>query len=240
MNLDNFEKEVIEGIEALAQEHDTKVLIIDNLSWLCNAAEDGELAAKLMKELMKFKKKHGWSILVLAHTPKRDMNRPINQNDISGSKKITNFIDSAFSIGFSVLGDSNRYIKEIKTRLGKTTYGANNVINAVIEKYDNFLCFKIVGYGSESEHLQQPKRQNRDTPSTDDSKSEKLQKAFAKIFKTNKDGIGYRELARLLTKEYGYKADKDSGISKSAKDRITEGLTDNIICKKDDKYYLSE
>lgn len=240
MNLDNFEKEVIDGIEALAQKYNTKVLIIDNLSWLCNAAEDGELAAKLMKELMKFKKKHGWSILVLAHTPKRDMNRPITQNDISGSKKIPNFIDSAFSIGFSVLGDSNRYIKEIKTRLGKTTYGANNVINAVIEKTDNFLCFRTIGYGNESEHLQQAKRLNKDYRDTDNSKSEKLQKAFAKIFKTNKDGIGYRELARLLTKEYGYKADKDSGISKSAKDRITEGLTDNIICKKDDKYYLSE
>ena len=38
MNLDNFEKEVIDGIEALAQKYNTKVLIIDNLSWLCNAA----------------------------------------------------------------------------------------------------------------------------------------------------------------------------------------------------------
>ncbi len=239
MNLDNFEKEVIDGIEALAQKYNTKVLIIDNLSWLCNAAEDGELAAKLMKELMKFKKKHGWSILVLAHTPKRDMNRPITQNDISGSKKIPNFIDSAFSIGFSVLGESNRYIKEIKTRLGKTTYGANNVINAVIEKSDNFLCFKTVGYGSESEHLQQPKRQNRDTPSTDDSKSDKLKAVFAKIFKEQDGGINYNELARLVGKEYGYKIDPKDKKCKSGQKRIDDGINESLICKHDDgKYYL--
>lgn len=236
MNLDNFEKEVIDGIEAYAQKCNTKVLIIDNLSWLCNAAEDGELAAKLMKELMKFKKKHGWSILVLAHTPKRDMNRPITQNDISGSKKIPNFIDSAFSIGFSVLGESYRYIKEIKTRLGKTTYGANNVINAVIEKSDNFLYFRIIGYGKESEHLQQPKRLNLDT---DNSKSDKLHKAFAKIFKKQNEGIGRNELARQLAVEYGYKIDKDSKC-KSGQRRIEDGIKEGIICKHDDdgKYYL--
>ena len=238
MNIDNFEKEVIDGIEALAQEYNTKVLIIDNLSWLCNAAEDGELAAKLMKELMKFKKKHGWSILVLAHTPKRDMNRPITQNDISGSKKIPNFIDSAFSIGFSVLGESNRYIKEIKTRLGKTTYGANNVINAVIEKPDNFLQFKTIGYGSESEHLQQSKRQNKDYRETDNSKSDKLRTAFANIFKNHNEGVGRNELARLLAVEYGYKIDKESKC-KSGQHRIDDGIEEGIICKHDDgKYYL--
>lgn len=185
MNLDNFEKEVIEGIDALAQTYDTKVLIIDNLSWLCNAAEDGEVAAKLMKELMKFKKKYGWSILVLAHTPKRDMSKPITQNDISGSKKILNFADAAAAIGKSVLGESNRYIKEIKpSRLGKVTYGANNVISAVIEKPDNFPCFRTIGYGNEGEHLQQSKSAKVKNTSVENNIDRHFFESILKVDKT--------------------------------------------------------
>ncbi len=233
MNLDNFEKEVIDGIEALAQKYNTKVLIIDNLSWLCNAAEDGELAAKLMKELMKFKKKHGWSILVLAHTPKRDMNRPITQNDISGSKKIPNFIDSAFSIGFSVLGESYRYIKEIKTRLGKTTYGANNVIKAVIEKTDNFLCFRTIDYGNENEHLQQPKSLKANGSCIEnnaDTKLEGLKKSLNKIYGSSNKGIGRNELERQL--------EKALSCSKStASNRIDKYKDKLFSIGEDGKYY---
>lgn len=73
------------------------------------------------------------------------------------------------------------------------------------------------------------------------SKAKKLRTAFANIFKDKNDGIGYRELARLLTKEYGYKADKVSGMSKSSKDRINDGITEGIISKhEDEKYYLSK
>lgn len=241
MNLDNFEKEVIDGIEALAQKHNTKVLIIDNLSWLCNAAEDGELAAKLMKELMKFKKRHGWSILVLAHTPKRDMNRPITQNDISGSKKIPNFIDSAFSIGFSVLGESHRYIKEIKTRLGKTTYGANNVINAVIEKSDNFLCFKTVGYGNESDHLSRQTKaylKANNSPEENDNKKQ----FFESILEHNKT-YQHKELLELVMSKRK-KSNGDNYAKRSCIDYISNALNIGILAKIEDgedkdKYKLS-
>ena len=239
---DNINSDVIKLIEDAALKTEAKIIIIDNVTWLCNEAEDGELAGLLMKNIMRFKHKYGWSVLLLAHTPKRDLSKSANQNDLAGSKRFINFFDSAFFVGFSKMGNDYRYIKEIKpSRMGKLSYGADNVITAqIVKSNDGFTHFKTIGYSTESEHLQQATRHNKDNRDTANSKSEKLQKAFAKIFKTNKDGIGYRELARLLTKEYGYKADKDSGISKSAKDRISEGLTDNIICKKDDKYYLSE
>ena len=241
INLDNFEKEVIDGIEACAQEWNAKVLIIDNLSWLCNAAEDGELAAKLMKELMKFKKKHGWSILVLAHTPKRDMNRPITQNDISGSKKIPNFIDSAFSIGFSVLGESNRYIKEIKTRLGKTTYGANNVINAVIEKSDNFLCFKTVGYGSESDHLSRPTKAYQKANNSAEENDNNRQ-FFESLLEHNKT-YQHKDLLELVMSKRK-KSNGDNYGKRSCIDYINHALSTGILAKIEDgedkdKYKLS-
>lgn len=71
------------------------------------------------------------------------------------------------------------------------------------------------------------------------SKFEKLHTALVNIFKGKNDGIGYRELARLLTKEYNYKCDK-SGISKSAKDRIDEGKYKMFIIQHEDdkKFYL--
>ena len=71
------------------------------------------------------------------------------------------------------------------------------------------------------------------------SKFEKLHTALVNIFKGKNDGIGYRELARLLTKEYNYRCDK-SGISKSAKDRIDEGKDKMFIIQHEDdkKFYL--
>lgn len=73
------------------------------------------------------------------------------------------------------------------------------------------------------------------------SKDKKLRKAFINIFKNKKDGIGYRDLARQLTKEYKYKADKDSGFSKSAIDRINDAKGKGIISQHDDKkYYFKE
>lgn len=227
MSTENIEAEIINGIENLAIKYQTKVLIIDNLSWLCNAAEDGELAGKLMKQLMTLKRKYGWSILVLSHTPKRDTTKPITQNDLAGSKRIINFIDSAFSIGFSLYGESHRYIKEIKTRLGKTTYGANNVINAIIEKENNFLYLRTIGCGGESEHLQMPKL-NREMSNT---KTDKLQTAFASILTNDKNGMPYNELVRAIVKQLNYKSDK------SGKNAIESAIKSGIIYKNDNGKY---
>lgn len=39
-----------------------------------------------MQRLMKLKLQYEWSILILAHTPKRPLSNPITQNDLAGSK----------------------------------------------------------------------------------------------------------------------------------------------------------
>ena len=109
-----------------------------------------------MMRLMKLKKKYGWSVLVLAHTPKRAMTNPITQNDLAGSKKLYNFFDSVFSIGFSAKDANLRYLKQLKVRYGDYTYNADNVPVYQIEKVGSFTQFVFVEYSTERKHLKAP------------------------------------------------------------------------------------
>lgn len=155
-NLDfnsDFEDALIKNIEQTAISMEAKVIIVDNLTWLCNESEKGDAAGQLMKALHGFTRKYGWSILVIAHTPKRSMDNPITQNDLAGSKKLINFFDSAFAIGRSAKDENLVYIKQIKVRNDVFRYASENVIVCTIEKIGAFLHFKQIGFASESEHL---------------------------------------------------------------------------------------
>ena len=66
--------------------------------------------------LKKIKNKYGLSLLILAHTPKRDATKGITKNDLSGSKMLMNFCDSAFAIGESFQKNGLRYLKQIKVQ----------------------------------------------------------------------------------------------------------------------------
>lgn len=155
LDMENFEDAVIENIEAVALQTGAKVLIIDNITYLCISAEKGDAAGMLMRRLTDLKKKYGWSILVLAHTPKRQLLYPISQNDLAGSKKLYNFFDSVFAIGKSAKDSGLRYIKQLKARHGEFTYDSDNVIVASIEKIGAFLQFSQIGFAAEKEHLKE-------------------------------------------------------------------------------------
>ena len=161
LDASNFEEAVVGNIEQAAVQTETKVLIIDNLTYLCLTAEKGDAAGLLMMRLMALKRKYGLSILVLAHTPKRFLSNPIGRNDLAGSKKLINFFDSAFAIGQSAKDSSLRYIKQVKVRYGDYTYDGENVIVATIEKVGSFLQFVNVGYATEKEHLREPSDNDR-------------------------------------------------------------------------------
>ena len=191
----NFEEAVIGNIEQAAIKSGAKVLIIDNLTYLCIASEKGDAAGTLMFRLMALKRKYGLSILILAHTPKRCLSNPITQNDLAGSKKLYNFFDSVFAIGKSAKDNSVRYIKQLKVRYGNYTYDADNVIVSAIEKIGTFLQFVNIGYAAESEHLKE--QSDKDISQLD-----------ASIKELSKQGKSVREIASEL------------GISKSKVGRI--------------------
>lgn len=156
LDVANFEEAIIGNIEQAALQTGAKVLIIDNLTYLCIASEKGDVAGALMFRLMALKKKHGLSMLILAHTPKRCLSNPITQNDLAGSKKLYNFFDSVFAIGKSAKDSNLRYIKQLKVRYGNYTYDSDNVIVSSIEKIGTFLQFVNIGYATEKEHLKEP------------------------------------------------------------------------------------
>lgn len=198
-NLDlPFEEAVIRDIEKAAVACEANIIIIDNISILCMQMEKGDDAAKLVQNLRALKNKYGFSILIIAHTPKRDMSRVITQNDLAGSKKLFNFIDSCFALGTSAQGTSFRYLKQIKVRNCGIQYGTDNVRVYRIEKDGALLHFVYLHDSPEHEHL---KEQNR----------EELK---MEVKKRVGEGLSVRDISREL------------GISKSAVGRIRQEVCD--------------
>jgi hypothetical protein len=130
-----------------------RILIIDNITCLRSSTEAAASAVALMSKLQAMKHQYGLSILVLAHTPKRNPARPIGRNDLRGSKMLINFTDSAFAIGESQTDKGLRYLKQIKQRSGTQVHGADSVCLCRMIKPYNFLHFDICGREPEARHL---------------------------------------------------------------------------------------
>jgi hypothetical protein len=130
------------------------ILIVDNLTYLRNDTERARDAGPLMKHLKRLKARYNLSLLILAHTPKRDKNRPLERKDLQGSSSLGSFADAMFAIGESSQGCDYRYIKQLKTRSDRTDYGFNNVIVCKVEKQNSQLRFNALGFDNENEHLQ--------------------------------------------------------------------------------------
>jgi len=157
-----FEDFLNQSLERTIIETGAKVLIIDNLTYLKNETEKAKDALPLMKHLKALKSKYNLSILALAHTPKRDLSKPITRNDLQGSKMLINFCDSSFSIGESQTDKNIRYLKQIKQRNTEQIYDAENVCICLIDKPSNFLLFEFVSFGNEREHLKQPTEREKE------------------------------------------------------------------------------
>ncbi len=181
----NFEDELMKNIENAANQCKAKVLIIDNLTFLCSQSEKGDAAAELMMRLCRLKKQYGWSMLIIAHTPKRPYSAPLTGNDLAGSRKLLNFFDSAFAIGRSAKDHNLRYLKQIKCRNGEFTHGADNVVVCSIAKDKSFTHFEFMAFASENDHLQET------------SESERNYKKM-KVNELAATGKSQREIAREL------------------------------------------
>ncbi|WP_164109802.1 MULTISPECIES: AAA family ATPase [Sphingobacterium] len=149
------ESELLSDFINEIKEQGAKIIIMDNMTFLLNDIEKSSIAGNFMKELKQIKTELDLSILILAHTPKRDFARPISNNDLQGSKMLINFADSAFAIGKSYTDINLRYIKQIKQRNCEHIYNENNICLCSISKghVNNFLQFQFIEYGNETEHL---------------------------------------------------------------------------------------
>ena len=149
---DSYEEYLTDDIESHVEEHEPQVLIIDNLSVLRSGTESAKEALPLMHFLNNLKVKYNLSIMVVGHTPKKDVFTPINMNHLQGSAQISNALDGCFAIGICQ-DQKQRYIIELKQRNAEITAHAGNVIICDLLKEDNFLKFKYVDRNSEKSQL---------------------------------------------------------------------------------------
>ncbi|KAF0237440.1 MAG: hypothetical protein FD181_2006 [Prolixibacteraceae bacterium] len=184
------------SLERSITETGAKVLIIDNLTYLKNETEKAKDALPLMKHLKALKNKYGLSILALAHTPKRDLSKPITRNDLQGSKMLINFCDSSFSIGESHSDKNLRYLKQIKQRNTEQIYDAENVCVCQIDKPFNFLMFEFVNYGKEWEHLKQHTEKDKESLNEKVNELKQQGRSYREI--GAELGISHMKVSRIL------------------------------------------
>lgn len=197
-NYKSFEDYLFKSIEHIVLNNSAKILIIDNITYLKNGTEKATEAVSLMHFLNDIKKKYGLSILVLAHTPKRDSSKPISKNDLSGSKTLMNFCDSCFAIGESFTSTGMRYLKQIKQRFVENKYGIDNVISCSITKDINYLNFRFEGYDNELIHLQEKTYQDLNDRNEEILRLKKEGKSNVEIAKNF--GISESAIRKVLKK----------------------------------------
>jgi hypothetical protein len=146
---------VVNQIEQAANELGSKIIILDNLAALtsmidCTKTSDSIQLMGLLNEL----KKKGFSILIIDHCrkPNRESDfKMISKHDLQGSKMKTNLVDSVFSIGKSVQGESYRYIKGLKIRSYEMAFTKNAVATMYLRT--DPLRLDFVGLDAEWQHV---------------------------------------------------------------------------------------
>lgn len=166
---DSFAEMFYSNVSDFMWELETTVLVVDNITILDQSStSNASIALNIMRSLHSLKRQHHISILVLAHTTKRQTRMPITYEDLQGSVNLANFADSIFAVGRSRSTPEHRYLKQIKVRTGRPVYIEHHVPVFALEKYDlaaaqgrpkpdgetaNFLGFKFVDFAHEEEHL---------------------------------------------------------------------------------------
>lgn len=126
-----------------------KFIIIDNITNGFGSIFSAKKMLSLVAELKTMKARFGLTILLIAHCPKRNRNKPITQDSLGGSKMIINFVDSAFAIGTSVQGEDIRYIKQIKAR----ECGKSELVTTVRIKDEPYLSMHKLDTTAEETHI---------------------------------------------------------------------------------------
>lgn len=181
---------ILAEIEKLAMEYETSIIIIDNLTNLCINAKEGSEAGNVMLRLISLRMTHDWTMLILAHVPKRKAGDPLSLNDLAGSKILSNLADNVVGLNKSKLGKEKRYIIQLKYRSMPIELDYKNVQELTISMSDGYLHFEYGGFAEERVHL----------PRSRDEKAE-LEADIVKELK-EPNGLSYRDIADKLGTSY--------------------------------------
>lgn len=150
----NLEEAILQSIQQAANDGITH-FFVDNITFLCNDSEKGQTAGEFMMKLIKLKRKFHLTLVIIAHTPKRDRRQPITQNDLAGSAKLINFFDAGIAIGVSAKDEGLRYVIQVKVRTGGYVLPSSHVALYRLQHVDNYTQFVFEGYGDEKDHLRE-------------------------------------------------------------------------------------
>jgi len=144
-------RKIFETLKETAQAHQSKVMIIDNVTALDHDLEEAKKAAPFMQELQRLARDENFTIIILMHTPKIGASKRITSNDIAGSKKLSTFADAI--IGMNEQNgqqEGSVYLKQIKDRYSGNPYGRANVLCGQITR-DNDGATRLLISHSEGE-----------------------------------------------------------------------------------------
>ncbi|NEW84559.1 MAG: AAA family ATPase [Mariniphaga sp.] len=152
----SYEDYFIDSLKVLITRTGSTIVIIDNMTRLISTDSDKASTAKpLMDRLNDLKFDFNLTMVLLEHTKKTDPSRPIQLNDLQGSKMKANFSDAVFTIGRSVKDKNLRYVKQLKVRSSEFEFDSDNIIVYEVIKENSFLQLKFIDYGNENDHLKQ-------------------------------------------------------------------------------------
>ena len=148
-------KQIFELLKQEAESVGAKFIIVDNISKIGNKLEEGDKAVEFMSALWDLARHDNYTILTIAHTPKRDRKEPITSDSISGSSKLSQLADSIIGINEFVSNKEGQvYIKQIKTRNDSIKYGKSKVICTNITQDDEgFVKHEMFSLSNEYEAL---------------------------------------------------------------------------------------
>lgn len=154
---EDAEGRLLTELESVIETTGARFVVVDNISAMRGTLESGQAAGSLFMRLKQMKQRHGVSMLIIAHTPKRDASVPLTVNDLAGSSQISNLSCSVFAMGRSTQATGRVYIKQVKTRNDELRHSEENVLVFDIVK-SGYLHLEFVGSGAERDHL--PKRED--------------------------------------------------------------------------------
>ncbi len=195
---------ILDEIQHLAHEYGIEVVIIDNFSNLCINSKEGSEAGNIMLQLLSLRMTHNWTMLILAHVPKRKPGDPLTLNDLAGSKILSNLADNVIGLNKSKKDKDMRYLIQLKYRSFPIELDNKNVQELKMTTSDNWLHFEFGDYDEERAHL----------PRSRDEKAE-LERDIVKELK-EANGLSYRDIADKLGTSLGtvQRTAKNNGLGR--------------------------
>lgn len=160
LDLENGSEKLMKAVQQAIEAHQPNFVVVDNITWLVDEAQDANIATTFMKKILTMQRKTNFSCIIVAHTPKRNTSEAIESRHLAGSKNLSNFAKNLLAVSHSKLDPNVRYIKQVKCRNAQKIYGYDNVIQCAIDKEPNsaLLEWKFRKTTPEVLHLSTPEQ----------------------------------------------------------------------------------